>query len=180
MKSKPDWDSLSHTDKLKVLRDTAVDQITADYRFGDADDSAFRGRLARQLALWQPHRFDGLPKQMGNPPNKEVVLSPGGPGTPPSPRPCFPASMSTPPCSTRSLIFRRRVVSRRRTWPRTGEAGPPARPSRPSARTARAAHEPTPGRQSLAPETGSAESRSEPGRIGAIRAAQPGSRPAYI
>ena len=74
MKSKPDWDSLSHTDQLKVLRDTAVDQITADYRFGDADDSAFRGRLARELALWQPHRFDGLPKQMGNPPNKEVVL----------------------------------------------------------------------------------------------------------
>lgn len=74
MTTKPDWEALSHADKLRVLRDTNVDQIVGDYRSADLNDSEFRGRLAREIALWQPHRFDTGPKQLGAPPNKEVVL----------------------------------------------------------------------------------------------------------
>ena len=74
MTTKPDWNDLSHPDKLTTLRNTTIDQIVSDYRFGGADDSIFRAHLAREMSLWQPHRFDGAPKQMGEPPNKEVVL----------------------------------------------------------------------------------------------------------
>jgi hypothetical protein len=74
MTTKPDWNDLSHGDKLNILRETAMDQIVADYRSGDLDDSMFRARVAREIALWQPHQAEGVAKQIGAPPNKEVVL----------------------------------------------------------------------------------------------------------
>ncbi len=74
MRTKPDWNDLGHADKLKILRETNVDQIVADYRSGDKDASMFRTRLARENALWQPHQYKGVGKQAGAPPNKEVVL----------------------------------------------------------------------------------------------------------
>jgi hypothetical protein len=74
MTTKPDWNDISHADKLKVLRDSSVDQIVADYKSGDLDDQMFRERLAREIALWQPNQAEGVPNQAGNPPNKEVVL----------------------------------------------------------------------------------------------------------
>jgi hypothetical protein len=74
MTTRTDWNDLKHADKLKVLRETAVDQIIADYKFGDLDDSMFRERLARETALWQPHQAEGVEKQAGAPPHKEVVL----------------------------------------------------------------------------------------------------------
>jgi len=72
--AKPDWISLPHADKLKVLREYNIDQIVDDYSSNDPDDDAFRARLAREVALWQPHHSDGVPKVSGEPPNKEVVL----------------------------------------------------------------------------------------------------------
>jgi len=74
MTAKPDWNDLKHTDKLRILRETTVDQIVADYRFGDLDDSMFRARIARELVLWQPHQSEGSGQRAGAPPNKEVVL----------------------------------------------------------------------------------------------------------
>ncbi len=74
MTTKPDWNDLGHADRVRILRETSMDQIVADYRYGDVDDSSFRAQLAREMSLWQPHRFDGAPKRMGEPPNKEVVL----------------------------------------------------------------------------------------------------------
>src|SRR4051812_42955720 len=74
MTSKPDWNDLRHSDKVIILRETSIDQIVADYRCGDTEDSAFRAQLAREISLWQPHLFDGAPKRIGEPPNKEVVL----------------------------------------------------------------------------------------------------------
>jgi hypothetical protein len=74
MTTKPDWNEISHADKLKVLRETSLDQIVADYKLDDLDDPMFRERLARELALWQPNQAQGVARQAGNPPNKEVVL----------------------------------------------------------------------------------------------------------
>jgi hypothetical protein len=74
MDTKPDWNALSHTDKLRVLRTYSIDQIVADYSSTDPDQTAFRSRLAREVALWQPHESDGVPNVTGEPPNKEVVL----------------------------------------------------------------------------------------------------------
>ena len=74
MTAKPDWNDFNHADKLRVLREISVDQIVADYKLDDLDDSMFRARLAREIALWQPHLAEGVEKQAGAPPNKEVVL----------------------------------------------------------------------------------------------------------
>lgn len=74
MKIKPDWDNLTHVEKLKALRDNSLEQIVADYKAGDLDERMFRERLARETALWQPKMAEGTPKEAGNPPNKEVVL----------------------------------------------------------------------------------------------------------
>lgn len=74
MNTKPDWNGLKHADKLKLLRETAIDQIVADYKSGDVDDSMFRARLAREIVLWKPNEAEAVGKQAGAPPNKEVVL----------------------------------------------------------------------------------------------------------
>ncbi|HYV05094.1 MAG TPA: ATP-binding protein, partial [Blastocatellia bacterium] len=74
MDNRPDWNALNHADKLTALRSASVDQIVADYQSSDADTDAFRTRIARELALWQPHQADGIAKVSGEPPNKEVVL----------------------------------------------------------------------------------------------------------
>ncbi len=72
--TKPNWNDIDHAEKLRVLRQTSVDQIVADYRFDDEDESTFRARLAREISLWQPQNSDGPAKQAGKAPNKEVVL----------------------------------------------------------------------------------------------------------
>jgi hypothetical protein len=74
MTTKPDWNDITHADKLKVLRDSSVDQIVADYKSGDLDERMFRELVAREVSLWQPKQAKGVAKQAGNPPNKEVVL----------------------------------------------------------------------------------------------------------
>jgi hypothetical protein len=74
MTAKPDWNDLKHTDKLRLLRETRVDQIVADYCLDAVDESTFRARLAREIALWQPTQSEGLGQRAGAPPNKEVVL----------------------------------------------------------------------------------------------------------
>src|SRR5262245_25048362 len=74
MTQQADWEGLDHTQRLQILRDTTVDQIVKDYRSKDAGEAAFRARLMRDLALWQPQHSDGVPKEAGAPPNKEVVL----------------------------------------------------------------------------------------------------------
>jgi hypothetical protein len=74
MTKKPDWNGLTHTDKLKIFRETTLDQIVADYRLDESDDSIFRTHLAREITLWQPQYSAGVMKEAGAPPNKEVVL----------------------------------------------------------------------------------------------------------
>jgi Histidine kinase-, DNA gyrase B-, and HSP90-like ATPase len=74
MTTRPDWNDIDHASRLRILRETALDQIVADYRLGDQPESAFHARLAREIALWQPQFSVGSPKEAGAPPNKEVVL----------------------------------------------------------------------------------------------------------
>src|ERR1700735_38311 len=74
MITKPDWNDITHADKLKVLRDSTVDQIVADYKSGDLDERIFRELVAREIVLWQPKQAHGVAKKAGTPPNKEVVL----------------------------------------------------------------------------------------------------------
>ena len=77
MNTKPDWNGLKHADKLKILRETAVDQIVADYKAGDLDDSMFRARLAREISLWKPHEAEAVGKQAGVPRTKKWYSEPG-------------------------------------------------------------------------------------------------------
>lgn len=74
MPKKSNWAALTHTDKLTVLRDTALEQILADYKNDDLEESAFRELLTREKALWQAHLYDAKETIKGKPPNKEVVL----------------------------------------------------------------------------------------------------------
>jgi hypothetical protein len=74
MTEKADWQTLDHTEKLRILRDNSVDNIVADYKYGDEDASSFRARLARENSLWQPKHYVSAPKMAGEPPNKEVVI----------------------------------------------------------------------------------------------------------
>jgi hypothetical protein len=74
MAAKPNWNDLSHDDKLSALRGSPIEQILMDYRVPDMDESAFRSLIARETALWQPKLYKGKPTVIGEPPNKEVVL----------------------------------------------------------------------------------------------------------
>src|SRR5215469_6786936 len=74
MPKQSNWAALTHTDKLTVLRDTALEQILADYKNDDLDERAFRELLTREKALWQAHLYDAKETIKGKPPNKEVVL----------------------------------------------------------------------------------------------------------
>ncbi len=74
MPTKPDWNDIGHADKLRILRETPIDQIVSDYKLSDQADSSFRAHLAREIMLWQPQYSEGTPKEAGAPPNKEVVL----------------------------------------------------------------------------------------------------------
>jgi hypothetical protein len=72
--TKPDWNTLSHDEKLSVLRNSSVEQIVRDYRASDAAESDFRSLVNRELTLWRPENNVGKPSIAGSPPNKEVVL----------------------------------------------------------------------------------------------------------
>jgi Histidine kinase-, DNA gyrase B-, and HSP90-like ATPase len=74
MNTRADWNTLQHIDKLTILRETALDQIVADYKPADEDDRTFRSRIARETSLWQPQQAEGAANEAGAPPNKEVVL----------------------------------------------------------------------------------------------------------
>ena len=71
--SRKDWSGLPHRQKVEVLAATPIDQILADYRYGDQPESTFRDQLAREVRLWQPQNLREL-KTAGKPPSKEVVL----------------------------------------------------------------------------------------------------------
>src|SRR5579885_2651181 len=74
MNERADWNTLQHVDRLKIMRETALDQIVADYRPADEDERSFRTRVGREILLWQPQHADPAAKEAGAPPNKEVVL----------------------------------------------------------------------------------------------------------
>jgi hypothetical protein len=74
MNKRADWNSLQHVEKLNILRQTALDQIVADYKPSDEDERSFRARIARETSLWQPQQAEATPVEAGAPPNKEVVL----------------------------------------------------------------------------------------------------------
>ncbi len=74
MNKRADWNSLQHVEKLNILRETALDQIVAEYKPFDEDERSFRARIARENLLWQPQQAEATPTEAGAPPNKEVVL----------------------------------------------------------------------------------------------------------
>lgn len=74
MNTRADWNSLQHVEKLRILRETALDQIVADYKPADEDERSFRARIVRENSLWQPQHAESTPVETGAPPNKEVVL----------------------------------------------------------------------------------------------------------
>lgn len=72
--TKPNWNELTHEQKLRILRDLPQDQIVTDYALDGQDEPAFRQQLAREKSLWHPLQYSGNAKEAGKPPNKEVVL----------------------------------------------------------------------------------------------------------
>lgn len=74
MSKKSKWNELSHDDKITALRDTALEQIAADYDFDELDQSDALRLLRQESALWQPSLYGGKAIRIGDPPNKEVVL----------------------------------------------------------------------------------------------------------
>jgi Histidine kinase-, DNA gyrase B-, and HSP90-like ATPase len=74
MATKPDWNELSHDQKLGVLARSSIDQIVEDYQVPDIEKADFRSLVTRELVLWQPKNNAGKPTIAGRPPNKEVVL----------------------------------------------------------------------------------------------------------
>jgi hypothetical protein len=71
--NKQDWRTLEHKERVRVLRDSSVDQIVQDYRLSDDDEAAFRQVLAREHALWEARNIDEFQKA-GKPPTKDIVL----------------------------------------------------------------------------------------------------------
>jgi hypothetical protein len=71
---KPNWNDLSHEEKLSVLKSSSVDQIVRDYTLPNKDETDLRSVVKQELALWQPKNNAGKPSIAGRPPNKEVVL----------------------------------------------------------------------------------------------------------
>ncbi len=72
--TRANWDKLDHASRLKVLREVSVEQIATDYTSADPDVNAFKTRLRREFALWQPAQAEATAQEAGAPPNKEVVL----------------------------------------------------------------------------------------------------------
>lgn len=72
--TKPNWNELSHDNKLSVLGSASVDQILKDYQVPNMEEADFRSLVNRELSLWQPRNYAGKPSKAGRPPNKEVVL----------------------------------------------------------------------------------------------------------
>jgi hypothetical protein len=72
--TKPNWNELSHDDKLSVLTRSSVERIVGDYHAPNMEESDFRSLVKRELALWQSKNNAGKPSIAGRPPNKEVVL----------------------------------------------------------------------------------------------------------
>ena len=72
--AKPNWNALSHDEKLLVLRRSSVDQIIGDYQVPGLEQSDLRSLVSREFALWQPNNNAAKPSKAGRPPNKEVVL----------------------------------------------------------------------------------------------------------
>jgi hypothetical protein len=74
MAARTNWATLDHADRLRILRETSVDQIIKDYTLDGADEGAFRATLAQEFLLWRPQLTAGAANEAGAPPNKEVVL----------------------------------------------------------------------------------------------------------
>src|SRR5437016_301472 len=73
MSAKTDWNSLTHEQRLTVLRETPVDRIVQEYFIPNATESVFRLHLARERELWRPRNVTEL-KKKGQAPTKDVVL----------------------------------------------------------------------------------------------------------
>src|SRR5687768_8435121 len=72
--AKPNWNDLTHDDKLSALRGASVEQILKDYHVPNMEEQDFRALVHREISLWQPKLYAGKPSKAGRPPNKEVVL----------------------------------------------------------------------------------------------------------
>jgi hypothetical protein len=70
---KQDWLTLSHEERVRLLRDSSIGQIVQDYRLGDADESVLRERLGREQALWEARNVNDF-EYAGRPPTKDIVL----------------------------------------------------------------------------------------------------------
>jgi hypothetical protein len=74
MPKTPKWNELTHDDKLRALRDTALDQISKDYDFEELGPDEVMRSLRQEQILWQPTLYEGKGTQIDAPPNKEVIL----------------------------------------------------------------------------------------------------------
>jgi hypothetical protein len=70
---KQEWTSLSHADRVRVLANSPLDQITRDYSLKDHDAAGFEKHLARERALWEATNVKSF-EFKGAPPTKDVVL----------------------------------------------------------------------------------------------------------
>ena len=73
MSQREDWSKLSHLVRVRILRDSSIDQIVRDYTVENADDATFRDVLSREQHLWQVRNV-GEFEYAGDPPTKDIVL----------------------------------------------------------------------------------------------------------
>jgi hypothetical protein len=73
MVSKPDWSRLSHTERIRILAESSIDQIAGDYVLAGSEPEEFRKHLARERELWEAGNVGDF-EYAGDPPNKEIIL----------------------------------------------------------------------------------------------------------
>lgn len=73
MPQKINWLSLTHEQRVNVLRKSGFDEIVNDYELVGEDDKSFRQQLEREKTLWDPDNVTDF-KIAGRAPTKDVVL----------------------------------------------------------------------------------------------------------
>jgi hypothetical protein len=73
MPNKTNWSALTHKEKVAVLADNSIEDISHIYRIDGLDETAFQVLLGREAKLWKPANVKKF-SMAGDAPTKDVVL----------------------------------------------------------------------------------------------------------